>query len=213
MRIYYDSEGNEMPSPLATKNEEIKERLKPIYDKFVEEQEKMKFAKKPTKLGYRFSKHLFLQFYKYPRMSVREYANLDYDTIYEYWLYYLELTAYYNEVFEIVDNKQYFQAYMGINGRQFFELEGSDNSEIRDIMNEINSSFIGLGFVATESGNTDSKATSMRLSASGEAGHKVTTASEEKIVNAMREMSETEWFDHLDTQYGVKVIGKIEGKK
>ena len=112
MRIYYDNDGNEIPSPLATKNEEIKARLQPIYDKFVEEQEKMKFAKKPTKLGYRFSKHLFLQFYKYPRMSVREFANLDYDQIYEYWLYYLERTAYYHEVFEIVDNKQYFQAYM-----------------------------------------------------------------------------------------------------
>ena len=213
MKLYYDENGNEMSSPLAIKNEEIKERLKPIYDKFVEEQEKMKLAKKPTKLGYRFSKHLFLQFYKYPRMSVREYAMLDYDAIYEYWLYYLELTAYYNEVFEIVDNKQYFQAYMGINGRQFFELEESDDSDIRDIMNEINSSFIGLGFAATESGNTDSKATGRRLSASGEAGHKVTTASEEKIASVMREMSETEWFDRLESEYGVRVQGKIEGKK
>lgn len=213
MRIYYDGDGNEMPSPLAQKNEEIKERLQPIYDKFLEEQEKMKFAKKPTKLGYRFSKHLFLQFYKYPRMSVREFANLDYDTIYEYWLYYLELTAFYNEAFEIVDNKQYFQAYMGINGRQFAELEESDDGEIRDIMNEIDSSFIGLGFAATESGNTDSKATGRRLSASGEAGHKVTTASEEKIAKVIQEMSETEWYDHLDTAYGIKVQGKIEGKK
>jgi hypothetical protein len=213
MRIYYDIEGNEIPSYLAEKNEEIKARLQPIYDKFVEEQEKMKFAKKPTKLGYRFSKHLFLQFYKYPRMSIKKFSELDYDQIYEYWLYYLELTDYYNEVFEIVDNKQYFQAYMGINGRQFAELEESDDGEIRDIMNEINSSFIGLGFAATESGNTDSKATGRRLSASGEAGHKVTSATEEKIANVMREMSETEWFDRLESEYGVKVQGKLEGKK
>lgn len=213
MKIYYDENGEKTLSPLADKNEEIKSRLQPIYDKFVEEQEKMKFAKKPTKLGYRFSKHLFLQFYKYPRMSVKDFANLDYDTIYEYWLHYLELTAYYNEVFEIVDNKQYFQAYMGINGRQFAELEASDDGEIRDIMNEINSSFIGLGFVATESGNSDSKATGRRLSASGEAGHKVTSATEEKIANVMREMSETEWFDRLESEYGVKVQARIEGKK
>lgn len=213
MKIYYDENGERTLSPLDDKNEEIKSRLQPIYDKFVEEQEKMKFAKKPTKLGYRFSKHLFLQFYKYPRMSVKDFANLDYDTIYEYWLHYLELTAYYNEVFEIVDNKQYFQAYMGINGRQFAELEESDDGEIRDIMNEINSSFIGLGFVATESGNSDSKATGRRLSASGEAGHKVTSATEEKIANVMREMSETEWFDRLESEYGVKVQARIEGKK
>ena len=99
MKIYYDENGNEMPSPLAEKNEEIKERLQPLYEKFVEEQENMKMAKRTTKLGYRFSKQLFLQFYKYPRMSVREFASLDYDTIYEYWLHYLELTAYYIEVF------------------------------------------------------------------------------------------------------------------
>jgi hypothetical protein len=213
MKIYYDENGERTSSPLDDKNEEIKEHLLPVYEKFVEEQENMKFAKRPTKLGYRFSKHLFLQFYKYPRMTTKEFAELDYDTIYEYWLHYLELTAYYNEVFEIVDNKQYFQAYMGINGRQFTELENSDDGEIRDIMNEINSSFIGLGFVATESGNSDSKATGRRLSASGEAGHKVTSATEEKIANVMREMSETEWFDRLESEYGVKVQARIEGKK
>jgi hypothetical protein len=29
----------------------------------------------------------------------------------------------------------------------------------------------------------------------------------------MREMSETEWLDRLESEYGVKVQGRIEGKK
>jgi hypothetical protein len=55
-------------------------------------------------------------------------------------------------------------------------------------MNSINSTFIGLGFVAGESGNADVKATSQRMRTKGE-GHNLITASEDKLIEKVDQRS------------------------
>jgi hypothetical protein len=166
---------------LADRNEEIKANLDPILQEFIAEKETNKALKVKEKLGYRFAKQIFLVLNEYPRMSPEKFAGLDYETIENYWLKYLSLTAYYNRYFEIVDNRQLLQAFMGINSRQYAELENSDDEDIKSLMNSINSTFIGLGFVAGESGNADVKATSQRMRTKGE-GHNLISASEDKLL-------------------------------
>lgn len=166
---------------LAERNEEIKEKLAPILQEFIEEKESNKALKVREKLGYRFAKQIFLVLGQYPRMTAEKFIELDYEDIEDFWIKYQELTAYYNRYFEIVDNRQMFQAFVGINSRQYFELENHNDEDIQDLMNSINSTFIGLGFVAGESGNADVKATSQRMRTKGE-GHNLISASEDKII-------------------------------
>ena len=136
--------------------------------------------KKPVKLGYQFTKQLYMVFASYPKMTAEEFMELDYDTVNNYWLNYLELTAYYNRYFEIVDNKQTFMAFCGINSRQYSDLEKHSDEDIKNLMLMINGSFVGLGFLASESGNADSRATSIRLSAK-EVGHGVISETEDRL--------------------------------
>jgi hypothetical protein len=187
---------------LANRNEKIKETLAPILTEFIEEKERMIALKKPAKLGYQFTKQIYLALAGYGLMSAEDFIELDYDDIYDLWLKYLDLTAYYNRYFEIVDNKQLFCAFCGWNTRQYAELERSDNEDIANLMNTINSAFVGLGFVAGESGNADVKAVSTRLRANGEAGHGVISASEDELLKKVEVPSENDLMRQLKSVLG-----------
>lgn len=187
---------------LADRNEEIKAKLAPILEEFLEEKERMFAMKKPVKLGYQFTKQIYLVLAGYGLMSAEKFVELDYDRIYDLWLKYLDLTAYYNRYFEIVDNKQLFCAFAGLNTRQYAELERSENDDIKSLMNTINSAFIGLGFVAGESGNADVKAVNTRLRANGEAGHGVISASEDKLLEKVEAPSELDLMRQLKSVLG-----------
>lgn len=200
MKIIYDENGNRVDE-LAERNEEIKAKLAPILNEFVDEKNSNRALKVKEKLGYRFAKQIFLVLNEYPRMTPEKFYDLDYDDIQDFWLKYQELTAYYNRYFEIVDNKQMFESFCGINNRQYSELENSENEDIKSLMNSINSTFIGLGFVAGESGNADVKATSQRMRTKGE-GHNLITASEDKLLEKVEAPSENELFNRLKNVIG-----------
>ena len=176
-----------------------------MLEEFRSEQNANRALKRNEKLGYRFSKQLLLELSKYPPMSVEDFASLDYETLNDIWIHYLQLTAYYNRYFEIVDNKQLFQCYATINSRQYLQLEKSDDEDIRNLLNTINSAFVGLGFIAAESGNADVKGVNQRLRSSGEAGHSVVTAAEEKVIEQNGGMSETELTNRL-ARKGIMLI-------
>jgi hypothetical protein len=210
-KIVIDDNGNVIDE-LALRNDEIKGNLAEILGEFLAEKDEMKALKKATKLGYRFSKQLYYELSKYPPMSIEDFTSLEYEDIDDYWQKYLELTAYYNRYFEIVDNKQLFERYMGINSRQYLQLEKSDDEDIRNLMNSINSAFIGLGFIAAESGNADVKGVNQRLRSSGEAGHSVVTAAEEKVIEQGIGMTDDELAKNL-LQRGIAIIGETKRLK
>ena len=176
------NEDGDVIDELELRNDEIKAKLAPILEEFITEKNTNKALKVKEKLGYRFAKQIFLVLSEYPRMSPEKFVSLSYEDIEDYWLKYLSLTAYYNRYFEIVDNKQLLQAFLGINSRQYEELEKHENDDIKSLISSINSAFIGLGFVAGESGNADVKATSQRMRTKGE-GHNLISASEDKLLN------------------------------
>lgn len=197
---------------LEERNTEIKENLFEILEEFREEKLANRALKIKEKLGYRFAKQLYLELAKYPPMSADKFARLDYETLNYFWLNYLSLTAHYNRYFEIVDNKQLFCAYTGLNTRQYSQLEKSDDEDIRNLMNSINSAFVGLGFVAAESGNADVKGVNQRLRASNEAGHSMMTATEEKVIEKTDGLSEREFAKSLEN-LGIKVEGLLNDGK
>ena len=207
MNITRDENGN-VVDQLKDRNEEIKEKLEPILSAFVIEKNEMLKMKKPVKLGFRFTKQLLNVLSSYGQMSAEKVAQLDFDTINDYWLKYLELTAYYNLFFEIVDNKQLFMMFMGINDRIYRQLMNHEDEDIRNLMCTINSSYIGLGYVASESGNADSKAVTARLGAKG-VGHDVVSASEEMVAQAVAHRTPNEIAKDIERLIGVKVNPKL----
>lgn len=205
--IILDGETHEPIDELGIKNSEIKASLAEVLEDFRAEQNSNRALKRNEKLGYRFSKQLLLELSKYPPMSVEDFLKIDYDTLNDIWVHYLQLTAFYNRYFEIVDNKQLFQCYATINSRQYSQLEKSDDEDIRNLMNSINSAFIGLGFIAAESGNADVKGVNQRLRSSGEAGHSVVTAAEKKVIEQGGKLSEMELTQRLH-QRGIIVLNE-----
>lgn len=203
MDIVTDDNGNVIDE-LENRNDDIKNALKFVLKEFLEEKEHNRTSKQKEKLGYRFSKQLFLELLRYPPMSVDKFANIDYETLNDYWLHYLSLTAYYNRYFEIVDNKQLLCAFCGINTRQYSQLEDSEDEDIRNLMNSINATFVGLGFIAAESGNADVKGVNQRLRASNEAGHSMMTATEEKVIKQSDGMTDVEFQSRL-ARKGIKL--------
>jgi hypothetical protein len=179
-KIVTDKNGNPIDE-IANRNLEIMQKLTPYLEEFIEEKNANRALKVREKLGYRFAKQIFLVLNEYPRMTAEQFIELTYEDIEDYWAKYLELTAHYNRYFEIVDNRQLYQAFMGINSRQYAELENSADEDIKSLMNFINATFIGLGFVAGESGNSDIKATNQRMRTKGE-GHSLVTASEDALL-------------------------------
>lgn len=210
--IYIDENGNEIDY-LAKRNEEIKEKLQDVLDEFLAEKKTMIELKKPANLGYRFTKQLHYVLSTYGQLSAEQVARLDYDTINDYWLKYLDLTAYYNIFFEIVDNKQLFMAFFGINNRIYTKLEKSDDEDIRNLMQSINDSFIGLGFTASESGNASAAAVRQRLGADVSAGHGVVAADTHLLVDKLTEQKTPQEMElQLESILGKKLfLG--DGKK
>ena len=80
---------------LEERNKCIKETLTPILGEFLTEKQENRILKKTVSLGYRFSKQLYSVLASYPRMTAQEFTSLNYDQVNDYWLKYLDLTAYY----------------------------------------------------------------------------------------------------------------------
>lgn len=204
MEIHNDNDGKAIDF-LAQRNEEIKEQLAPTLKDFLDEKNMMLKLKKPVNLGFRFTKQLYSVLATYPKMSADHFVLLDYDEINDYWLKYLDLTAYYNRFFEIVDNKQMFMIFMGINSRQYTELENHENEDVRNLMGMINSAFVGLGFVATESGNANASATMGRLQTRNE-GHGLIKESEGKLLDSVPKRTPNDCEKELLHIIGVKKL-------
>lgn len=207
-KIELDENGN-IIDRLEDRNKEIVSKLENVLQEFVDEKNANRALKVREKLGYRFAKQIFLVLNEYPRMTPEKFYELEYEDIEDYWAKYLSLTAYYNRYFEIVDNKQMFQSFCGINNRQYAELENSDDEDIKSLMNSINSTFVGLGFVAGESGNADVKATSQRMRTKGE-GHSLITASEDKMLQAEEAKSEADLMREYKRVMGIADLPKLE---
>lgn len=199
-------ENGKLIDTLAERNEEIKQKLEPVLKDFLQEKREMLVLKKPIKLGFRFSKQLWQVLSEYGQMSAEDVARLDYETLNDYWLKYLSLTAHYNRYFELVDNKQLFMVFMGINDRIWKHLANHDDEDIRNLICTMNSAFTGLGFIATESGNSDTKATNSRLGAKG-VGHDMVSATEEMIAQAVTSRTPNELNKEIDRYLGGKLLG------
>ena len=206
-KIVIDENGNTIDE-LAERNKEIIESLKGVLQEFLEEKNMLLAMKKQPKLGYRFMKQIMLQLAQYPQMKPEDFVDLDYETVNHYYLKFSELIAYYNRYFEIVDNKNIFMRYMGIDVRQYEILEEHDDEKIQSVMRMVNGDYVGLGWVAGESGEADVKATTSRLRASGSAGHSVTTASEDKLIEKVEAKSPLE----LERQLASIMGGVSSGK-
>ena len=114
-------------------------------------------------------------------MKYEEFIKLDYEKIEDNWNKFRDLIAYYNKYFELVANLQLFCAFMRINIQMYYELCKRENEDIKNLLASINDYFVGLGFMAGEMGNSDSKAIKTRLSAKTD-GHSVRSATEDVIV-------------------------------
>ena len=201
MKIIEVDENWNVVDRLAERNDEIKGKLAPTLQEFIDEKNSNRALKVKEKLGYRFAKQIFFVLNEYPRMTPEKFVDLTYEEIEDYWHKYLELTAYYNRYFEIVDNKQLFMVFMGLNSRQYAELEKHNDEDIQNLMSSINAVFIGLGFVAGESGNADVKATNQRMRTKGE-GHNLITASEDKLLENVEKKSPADLERQLDAIMG-----------
>lgn len=206
MNITIDENGN-MVDYLAERNEEIKVKLEEAKNLLYMEQCADKTGRK--KLGFRMGFQLKSAFRSYGRMSVEEFVKLTYEDIEDYYAKFDELIAYYNLYFEIVPNKQLFQTFMGINERQYSQLEKHEDEDIRSLMNSINSDIIGVGFLAGESGNANDKAVMNRLK-SADVGHNVVSATEERVLNAVTQKTPSELSRELQSIVGgdIKKLNK-----
>ena len=202
--IYLDENMNVVDA-CAEKNKEVIANLEEVLKEFIEEKKLLLAMKKAPKLGYRFMKQIMLELAKFQPMSIAEYVDLDYDTVNNYYVKFSELIAYYNRYFEIVDNKNIFMRYLGVDTDQYARLEQHGDERIRKVMRMVDGDYIGLGWVASESGDADAKATSSRLRASGGAGHSVVTAAEEKVIAQGGGFSEEELARRF-LQRGITII-------
>lgn len=202
--IVVDENGNAVDE-LAERNEEIKRNLEGVLEDFIQEKNMLLAMKKQPKLGYRFMKMIMLELAKYPSMKLQDYIDLDYDTVNHYYIKFSELIAYYNRHFEIVDNKNIFMRYLGVDVHQYDRLEKHEDERIQQVMRMIDGDYVGLGWVASESGEADVKATTSRLRASGGAGHSVVTAAEEKVFEQGMGMTDDELAKKL-LKRGITII-------
>ena len=181
-KICYDEKGNVVDF-LQDRNDEIILKLERALELLLSEN-KANNKSGYKKFGYRMALQIENVLRSYGLMSAEEFVELTYDDIEDYWNKFRSLIAYYNLYFEIVANKQLLMAFMGINNRQYSQLEKHVDDDIKNLMLSINDSFVGMGFVASESGTVDSKATKMRLGAK-EVGHSVVSATDEMVANAV----------------------------
>lgn len=170
---------------LAERNEAIKANLKPAFQILLEERDSDRKGKK--KLGNRMRQQINNELNKQPLMTAQEFSRLDSQDIRYYWNSYYELICYYTLYFEIVPNRQEFMKYMGINSRQYEQLEGHENEEIRAAIIFVEDSLKQEGYSGGENGNADAKAIGMRLAARGMDGHSVVSAGEEMLAEKVAE--------------------------
>lgn len=203
MQIYTDEKGNVIDI-CEEKNTQVISNLSDVLKEFLEEKNAILAMKKQPKLGYRFMKQIMLQLAKFSPMKVQEYVEIDFETINHYYIKFSELIAYYNRYFEIVDNKNIFMRYLGVDIDQYQRLENHSDERIRRVMRMVETDYIGMGWVAGESGEADVKATTTRLRASGGAGHSVITAVEEKALDKFGELpSNNEIDQEFNAVFGV----------
>lgn len=198
-------DGDSVTTMLDIRNEEVKKNLEPILQEFIEEKNTLLQMKKVPKLGYRFMRQIMLQLAKVPPMSTDDFFNLDFEIVNFFYVKFSELIAYYNRYFEIVDNKLIFQRYMGIDTDQYARLENHDDERIRRVMQMVDGDYIGMGWVASESGEANATATAKRLSAAGGAGHSVMSATEQKVFGISGERTQSEWERTL-AQHNIQLL-------
>lgn len=179
--IVIDEQGNEI-DVLAEKNNEIKTRLAEVVQNFQKQQAMDRTGRR--KFGFQLLMQIEDELGTYGRISADEIVNLTAEDIDELWWHFHSLMAYFNRFFEIVPNRQSFMLYARINSRQYKMLCDSEDEDIRSVMSFIEDRLVGKGFSAGESGNANDKAIYNRLRSSG-VGHNVTTASEDKVLQAV----------------------------
>lgn len=150
---------------LAERNDEIIGKLKNSLDMLLKEKKENECRRRPQpiRFGYRFEMQLNCVLRQYGIMTADEVCKIDYDTIENNFYKYLDLIRYYNQFFEVPCFKQDFCAFFRINERIYRKLETSQDEDIKNLMQSINDTWIGLGFAAGEAGNMDSKAIMSRL--------------------------------------------------
>jgi hypothetical protein len=194
-KVTYDENG-EVVDYLAERNEEIKAHLEEVLEMFKAKEAANKNGKK--NYGFMFSMQINNELNKYPKMAVEKFANIDADDISYYWNSYYDLMCYYNQFFEIVPNRQTFLRYIGLNARQYQQLQESEDEDIRSEIIFIEDALKGDAFRAGENGNSDAKAISFRMTARGADGHNIISASEDKLITEVAKRSPTEMFRQLD---------------
>ena len=180
--IIIDNNGNEYDE-LAERNEEIKANLEDVLQDFLAEQARDKTGRK--KFGFRFLQQIEEELSGYDRMSADEFVNITADDLDYVWRKFHSLITYYNRFFEIVPNRESFMLFARLNSRQYKQLMESQDDDIKSAITFIEDRLVGKGWSAGESGNANDKAIKSRLSASGEHGHSIVSASEEKMINAV----------------------------
>lgn len=176
-KVTFDENGNQIDF-LAERNEEIKEGLQGVFQILLDERDGDRNGKK--RLGNRMRQQINNSLNEQPRMSAQEFVSLDADGIRYYWKSYYALICHYTRYFEIVPNRQEFMKYMGINSRQYEQLEAHQDEDIRAEIVFIEDSLKQEGFSAGENGNADAKAIGTRLAAKKD-GHSIVSAGEEML--------------------------------
>lgn len=179
--IVLDEQGNGI-DVLEEKNNEIKTRLAEVVQNFQKQQAMDRTGRR--KFGFQLLMQIEDELGTYGRISADEIVNLTAEDIDDLWWHFHSLMAYFNRFFEIVPNRQSFMLYARINSRQYKMLCDSEDEDIRSVMSFIEDRLVGKGFSAGESGNANDKAVMNRLRSSG-VGHNVTTASEDKVLQAV----------------------------
>jgi hypothetical protein len=193
-KVTYDENGNAVDY-LADRNEEIKEHLAEVLEMFKAKEAANKNGKK--NYGFMFSMQINNELNKYPKMAVEKFANIDADDISYYWNSYYDLMCYYNQFFEIVPNRQTFLRYIGLNARQYQQLQESEDEDIRSEIIFIEDALKGDAFRAGENGNSDARAISFRMAARND-GHSVISASEDKLITEVAKRSPTDMLRQLE---------------
>ena len=177
---------------LAELNEGIIQRLEPKIQTL--KSEKNADLKGNKRFGFRTLMQIEDELMQKPMMSAEKFVELDYDDIEAYWRSFHSLMSHYNMIFEIVPTRQTFMLYCGINSRMYKKLvKGGEHEDedIKDLMTFIEDRLVGKAFTASENGNADAKAVSMRLR-SKEVGHDVISASEDKLLDKVEKKSPLE---------------------
>jgi hypothetical protein len=204
--IVIDEHGNEI-DVLEEKNNKIKEELGVAVADFQKQQQYDRTGRR--KFGFQLLMQIEDKLGAYGRISADEFVNLTADDIDELWWHFHSLMAYFNRFFEIVPNRQSFMLYARINSRQYKMLCDSEDEDVRSVMSFIEDRLVGKGFSAGESGNANDKAVMNRLRSSG-VGHNVTTASEDKVLQAVTNRTPNEMQRELQSILSneIKQIGK-----